>query len=118
MEGFRYDAHPMGILVSTIGALSTFYPDAKNISDPESRELQTYRAIAKMPTMAAFTYRHNLGFPYIYPNNELSYVGNFLNMLFHPLADVGYKPDPVLEKLWTSCSSFTRTMSRTVAPTP
>jgi citrate synthase len=97
-EGFRYDAHPMGMLQSTIAALSTFYPDAKDISDPESRELQTFRAIAKMPTIAAFAYRHSLGLPYIYPDNRLSYAGNFLNMLFHPLADVDYRPDPVVER--------------------
>jgi len=98
MESFRYDAHPMGMLLSTLGALSTFYPDAKNIFDPESRELQTYRAIAKAPTIAAYAYRHSLGFPYIYPDNRLSYTGNFLNMLLHPLADTEYEPDPVLEK--------------------
>ena len=98
MEGFRYDAHPMGMLLSTIGVLSTFYPDAKRILDPSSRELQTFRAIAKMPTMAAFAYRHSRGLPYIYPNNALSYAGNFLNMLFHPLAESGYHPDPVIER--------------------
>ena len=98
MEGFRYDAHPMGILLSTVGALSTIYPDAKNIEDPESRDLQTYRAIAKMPSIAAMAYRQSLGFPYIYPDNDLSYVGNFLNMLFHPLADRHSEPDPVLER--------------------
>ena len=98
IEGFRYDAHPMGILLSTIGALSTFYPDAKDIQDPESVELQTFRAIAKMPTVAAFAYRHTLGSPYIYPDNELSYVGNFVNMMFKPLAVTGYRPDPVIER--------------------
>ena len=98
VEGFRYDAHPMGILLSTIGALSSFYPGAKDISDAESRELQTFRAIAKMPTIAAFAYRHSLGLPYIYPDNRMSYAGNFLNMLFHPLADVDYRPDPVVER--------------------
>ena len=98
MEGFRYDAHPMGMLLGTMGALSTFYPDAKDISDPASRDLQTYRAIAKMPTIAAFAYRHSQGFPYIYPDNQLSYTGNFLNMMFHPLADTKYKPNPVIER--------------------
>ena len=98
VEGFRYDAHPMGILVGTAGALSTFYPDAKSVLDPSSAELQTFRAIAKMPTIAAFAYRHSLGLPYIYPDNDLSYVGNFMNMLFHPLADSAYRPDPVIEK--------------------
>ena len=98
MEGFRYDAHPMGILVGAVGALSTFYPDAKDIHDPESRDLQTYRAIAKIPSVAAMAYRQSLGLPYIYPDNDLSYVGNFLNMLFHPLADRHFEPDPILER--------------------
>ena len=98
MEGFRYDANPMGMLLSTVGALSTFYPDAKEIDDTESRDLQTYRAVAKMPTMAAFAFRHSRGFPYIYPDNELSYTGNFLNMMFHPLADARYRPDPIIER--------------------
>ncbi len=98
MEGFRYDAHPMGILVGAVGALSTFYPDAKDIDDPESRDLQTYRAIAKIPSVAAMAYRQSLGLPYIYPDNDLSYVGNFLNMLFHPLADRHFEPDPILER--------------------
>ena len=98
MESFRYDAHPMGMMLSTVGALSTFYPDAKNITDAASVELQTYRAIAKMPTIAAFAYRNSVGLPYIYPDNRLSYSGNFLNMLMHPLADVDYRPDPVLER--------------------
>ena len=98
MEGFRYDAHPMGMLLSTIGALSTFYPDAKSIFDAESRDLQTFRVIAKVPTIAAFAYRHTLGFPYIYPDNEMSYAGNFLNMIFHPLAETRFRPDPVIER--------------------
>jgi len=97
MEGFRYDAHPMGMLISTFGALSTFYPDAKNIADPASRDLQTYRAMAKVATIAAFAYRHSLGLPYIYPNNDLSYTANFLNMLLHPLAEKNYRPNPVIE---------------------
>ena len=82
MEGFRYDAHPMGMLVGTVGALSTFYPDANDIHDLESRRLQTRRLIGKMPTLAAFAYRHTRGLPYVYPDNELSYTGNFLSMLF------------------------------------
>ena len=98
MEGFRYDSHPMGMLLSTVGALSTFYPDAKNIFDPASTELQTYRAIGKLPTIAAFAYRHSLGLPYMYPDNQLSYTGNFLNMLFHPLADTQYRQNPVIER--------------------
>ncbi len=97
MDGFHHDAHPMGMLVSTVSALSTFYPDAKNISDPESRRLQTYRLIGKMPTIAAFAYRHMMGLPYIYPDNELSYTGNFLNMLYR-MTEREYKPDPVLER--------------------
>src|SRR5919199_6147450 len=82
MGGFHYDAHPMGMLLGTMGALSTFYPDAKRIDDPRSRQIQTHRLIAKMPTIAAFSYRHSLGRPYVYPDNDLSYVGNFLSMLF------------------------------------
>ncbi|MBI3911688.1 MAG: citrate (Si)-synthase, partial [Armatimonadetes bacterium] len=96
MEGFHHDAHPMGMLVSTVAALSTFYPEAKNILDPESRRLQIYRLIGKMPTIAAYAYRHNLGLPYVYPDNELSYTGNLLNMIFR-MAEVKYKPHPVLE---------------------
>ena len=97
MDGFHYDAHPMGILVGTVGALSTFYPDAKDIRDPANRQQQIYRLIAKMPTMAAFAYRHSLGMPYAYPDNDLSYAGNFLNMLFKK-TELKYKPDPVLGK--------------------
>ena len=97
MDGFHYDAHPMGILVGTVGALSTFYPDAKNILDPANRQYQIYRLIAKMPTLAAFAYRHSLGMAYAYPDNDLSYSGNFLNMLFKA-TELKYKPDPVLEK--------------------
>jgi citrate synthase len=97
MQGFRYDAHPMGMLVGTVGALSTFYPDANNIHDLESRRLQTRRLIGKLPTIAAFAYRHALGFPYVYPDNELSYTGNFLSMLFK-MTELKYKPNPTLEK--------------------
>ncbi|MBW8004595.1 MAG: citrate synthase [candidate division NC10 bacterium] len=97
MDGFHYDAHPMGILAGTVGALSTFYPDAKNILDPANRQRQIYRLIAKMPTLAAFAYRHSLGMQYAYPDNDLSYGGNFLNMLFKA-TELKYKPDPVLEK--------------------
>src|SRR5690349_18103435 len=78
MEGFRYDAHPMGIFLSTVGALSTFYTDSKRINDTESRQLQIHRLIAKAPTIAAYAYRHIVGRPYIYPDNDLSYTGNFL----------------------------------------
>src|SRR3989337_3038387 len=97
MDGFHYDAHPMGILVGTVGALSTFSPDAKDIRDPADRKQQIFRLIAKMPTLAAFAYRHSLGMPYAYPDNDLSYAGNFLNMLFKK-TELKYKPDPVLEK--------------------
>ena len=95
MEGFRYDAHPMGILLSTVGALSTFYPDAKLIFDKSSRLKQTHRLIAKVPSIAAYAYRHSVGRPYIYPDNELSFTGNFLNMLFK-MTEVKYQANPVL----------------------
>jgi citrate synthase len=97
MDGFRYDAHPMGILVSTVGALSTFYPDAKNVNDLESRRLQTRRLIGKLPTLTAFAYRRTLGLPYVYPDNDLSYAGNFLSMLFR-MTEIKYQPNPVLER--------------------
>jgi citrate synthase len=97
IDSFHHDAHPMGILVSTVGALSTFYPAAKKIFDANSRRDQTYRLIGKMPTIAAFAYRHSLGLPYSYPDNDLSYTGNFLNMLFK-MTELKYKPHPVLEK--------------------
>jgi len=97
LDGFHYDAHPMGMLISTIAALSTFYPDAKHIFDSDSRKKQTYRLIGKMPTIAAFSYRHTLGMPYVYPDNELSYPGNFLNMLFRT-SETRYRPNPTLEK--------------------
>jgi citrate synthase len=97
IDGFHHDAHPMGILVSTVGALSTFYPGAKKIFDPQSRREQAYRLISKMPTLAAFAYRHSLGLPYSYPDNDLSYAGNFLNMLFK-MTELKYKPNPVLER--------------------
>ena len=97
MEGFRYDAHPMGIFLSSVGALSTFYPDAKEIDDPASRRRQTLRLIAKVPSIAAYAYRHSVGQPYVYPNNELSYAGSFLSMLFKRTEPV-YRPDPVLER--------------------
>jgi citrate synthase len=97
VDEFRYDAHPMGILVGTIGALSTFYPDAKDIFDLESRRLQTRRLIGKLPTLAAFAYRHSRGLPYVYPDNDLSYTGNFLSTLFK-MTELTYHPDPVLER--------------------
>src|SRR5271157_2084504 len=96
LDGFHYDAHPMGMLVSTIAALSTFYQDAKDVFNPESRKKQTFRLIGKMPTIAAFSYRHTLGMPFVYPDNELSYPGNFLNMLFRT-SETRYRPNPTLE---------------------
>jgi citrate synthase len=97
MEGFRHDAHPMGILQSTVGALSTFYPQARDIFDVESRRRQAHRLIAKMPTLAAYAYRHSVGLPYAYPDNDLSYTGNFLNMMFK-MTELKYRPNPVLER--------------------
>jgi citrate synthase len=96
LDGFRYDAHPMGVFISTVAALSTFYPEANKIHDPEIREHQIHRLIAKTPTIAAFAYRHMRGMPYSYPDNELSYAGNFLNMLFKT-TEAKYKPNPALE---------------------
>jgi citrate synthase len=96
-ETFRYDAHPMGMLLSGVGALSTFYPDAKQIDDPEERYMAAIRLIAKIPTLAAFAYRHNLGLPYVYPDNDLSYAGNFLSMMFRK-TEANYQPDPRLER--------------------
>src|SRR3954453_627448 len=95
-ETFRYDAHPMGMLLSGVGALSTFYPDAKHIDDPEERYMAAIRLIAKIPTLAAWAYRHSMGFPYVYPDNELSYSENFLSMLFK--MENTYEPDPRLAK--------------------
>jgi citrate synthase len=97
LDGFHYDAHPMGMLISTVAALSTFYPDAKDIFNLDSRRKQTYRLIGKMPTLAAFSYRHSLGMPYVYPDNDLSYCGNFLNMLFRT-TELKYRPNPTLER--------------------
>jgi citrate synthase len=97
LDGFHYDAHPMGMLISTVAALSTFYPDAKDIFNAESRRKQTYRLIGKMPTLAAFAYRHSLGMPFAYPDNDLSYTGNFLNMLFRT-TELKYRPNPTLER--------------------
>ncbi len=97
IDAFRYDAHPMGILTSTAAALSTFYPGAKEVGNPESRRLQMYRLIAKMPTLAAYAYRHRRGLPYVYPDNDLSYSGNFLSMMFK-MTEVKYEPNPILEK--------------------
>jgi len=97
MEGFQYDAHPMGVFLSTVGAFSTFYPDAKKIFDEQSRMKQVHRLIAKVPTIAAYAYRHSIGRPYIYPDNDLSFTGNFLNMLFR-MTELKYQVNPVLER--------------------
>ena len=96
LEGFRYDAHPMGMLLGAVGALSTFYPDAKDIADPANRYLQRVRLIAKMPTIAAFIFRHSRGLPYVLPRNDLDYIGNFVNMTF----EIGgrHEANPVLQK--------------------
>ena len=96
LEGFRYDAHPMGMLLGAVGALSTFYPDAKDIADPENRYLQRVRLMAKLPTMAAFAFRHSRGLPYVFPKNDLSYIGNFVNMTF-AIGGV-HEPNPVLQR--------------------
>jgi citrate synthase len=97
MEGFRYDAHPMGMLVSTLAAMSTLYPESKKLFDADNRKLQIYRLIGKVPTIAAYAFRHHLGQPYVYPDNDLSYPGNFLNMLFK-MTEPKYKVNPVLER--------------------
>src|SRR4051812_22606452 len=97
MEGFQYDAHPMGAFLAIVGALSTIYPDAKRIQDEESRRLQIHRLIAKVPSIAAYAYRHSIGRPYIYPDNSLSFTGNFLNMLFR-MTEIQYRPHPILER--------------------
>ncbi|MBI3587240.1 MAG: citrate synthase [Ignavibacteriales bacterium] len=100
MEAFRYDAHPMGMFISTISALSTFYPEAKDILNPDVQRKQIFRLIGKVPTIAAFAYRHSKGMPYIYPENELTYAGNFLNMMFK-IGEAKYKINPILEHALT-----------------
>ncbi len=100
MDGFHYNAHPMGMFEATLGALSTFYPDAKDIFDRDCRQKQIYRLIAKVPTIAAFAFRHRIGMQYAYPDNDLSYEGNFLNMMFKT-TELTYKPNPVLERALT-----------------
>ncbi len=97
MAGFRYDAHPMGMLASMVAALSTFYPTSKQVRDPQERERHVTRLIAKIPTLAAFAYRHSTGLPYVYPDNELSYAGNFLQMMFKT-SELKYKLHPTLER--------------------
>jgi citrate synthase len=100
MDGFHYNAHPMGMFISTLGALSTFYPDAKDIFNHDSRWKQIYRLIAKVPTIAAFAYRHGIGMQYAYPDNDLSFEGNFLNMMFKT-TELKYEPNPILERALT-----------------
>jgi citrate synthase len=97
MQGFRYDANPMGMLVASVGALSTFYPDANQIHDEEVRRIQIIRLLAKMPTLAAFAFRHNMGQPYVYPDNDLDYAGNFLSMMYK-MTELKYEPDPRLAR--------------------
>jgi len=97
MHGFRYDAHPMGMLLASVGALSTFYPNANLIHDEQVRQSHVVRLISKMPTLAAFAYRHSRGMPYVYPDNDLSYAGNFLSMIYK-IAELKYQPDPRLER--------------------
>ncbi|HEX3511664.1 MAG TPA: citrate synthase [Solirubrobacteraceae bacterium] len=97
MQGFRYDANPMGMLVASVGALSTFYPEANRIRDVEVRDMEIIRLLAKMPTLAAFAFRHNMGQPYVYPDNDLAYAGNFLSMMYK-MTELKYEPDPRLER--------------------
>ena len=97
MHGFRYDAHPMGMLVASVGALSTFYPDANQIHNEEIRAIQIIRLLAKMPTLVAFAFRHNMGQPYVYPDNDLAYPGNFLSMMYK-MTELKYQPDPRLAR--------------------
>jgi citrate synthase len=97
LEGFRYDAHPMGMFISTVAALSTIYPESKNVQDLANRKLQIYRLIGKVPTIAAYTYRHGVGFPYVYPDNDLSYPENFMSMLWK-MAEPKYKPNPTIAR--------------------
>ncbi len=97
LEGFSFNAHPMGMFISTVAALSTIYPDARNVLNPESRQLQIRRLIGKVPTIAAYTYRHSLGYPYVYPDNELGYAANFMNMLWK-MVEPRYQANPVLAR--------------------
>ncbi len=97
LEGFRYDAHPMGMFISSVAALATIYPEARKVHDPENRALQIQRLIGKVPTIAAHIYRHSLGYPYVYPDNDLSYTENFMNMLWK-MVEPKYRANPVLSK--------------------
>ena len=113
VDGFHYDAHPMGMFISAVAALGTFYDGAKEIEDRSARKRQILRLIAKAPTIAAMTYRFSVGLPFILPDNELSYPANFLNMMWK-IGD--YKVDPGSSGRWTCCSSSTPTTSRTAGP--
>jgi citrate synthase len=117
MEGFRYNAHPMAMLVSTVAALSTVYPEARDIHDPANRLLQIKRLIAKMPSIAAMSYRHSLGFPYVYPDNELTYAENFMNMLWK-MVEPKYLANPVLARALDILFILHADHSRTVAQMP
>ena len=97
VDGFNYDSHPMGMLIGTIAAFSTYYPDARHVDDPKIRELQTWRLIAKVPTIAAYAYRHSRGLPFVHPDNDLSFPGNFLSMLWK-MSEAKYVPNPTLER--------------------
>jgi len=116
MQAFRYDAHPMGMFISTVAALFNFYPDANKVSDANNRLAQIKRLIAKVPTIAAYTYRHNRGLRYIYPDNDLSYTGNFLNMMFK-MTDAKYTPNRRSNERSTCFSFCTPTTNRIAAPT-
>jgi citrate synthase len=97
LEGFHFNAHPMGMFISTVAALSTLYPEARNVQDEETRRMQIYRLIGKVPTIAAYTYRHGLGFPYVYPDNDLAYTENFMNMLWK-MVEPKYRANPTLAR--------------------
>jgi citrate synthase len=105
LDGFRHDAHPMGILVSSVAALATFYPESKHIQDPQTRLIQFYRLVSKIPTLAAFAYRHSIGMPYVYPDNTLEYAANFLNMTFH-----SREPYPGQDMTWEHNSVLSRAL--------
>ena len=128
IDGFHYNAHPMGMFEATLGALSTFYPDAKDIFNEELRCKQIYRLIAKVPTVAAFAFRHRIGMQYAYPDNDLTYEGNFLNMMFKT-TELKYSPNPVLERALTvlfilhadheqNCSTNTMRVLAVLTPIP
>lgn len=104
LEGFHHNAHPMGVFISTAAALSTIYPDARNVHDPEAPKLQIHRLIGKVPTIAAHTYRNSLGYPYVYPDNDLSYTENFMNMLWR-MVEPKYRANPVLARFGHSFHS-------------